>query len=162
MPRAAYRVYVLKISNAPARNGNPMTTLTCQILAPDKIYDKMGAVIAEPGGVQGDMRLVFSEKNLANVITAMAKLGVELPPAGEDLKSDIALMQEAIATQMQGMTFETVVESKRTSLTDSQGNPIKDSLGREIQGGDFPDFNSFNIVGIPLTLDACGITPQPY
>lgn len=163
VPKANYRVAVLKIDNAPSKStGATMVTANVQILAPESVTNPDGSV-SKTAGFSGDLRFVFSEKNLANCIDALTKLEVSLPPEAGSFDEDVRLMAEALAARLNQLTFELVVQSKAEPQRGPAGEELRDGNGNVIMGMERPDFNMFNIVGLPKTFKELGVVPQnPY
>jgi len=168
-PTAVYRVYCQKaVVKHSQSSGDLMVEVTAQIISPDTVTLKDGPTV-QTAGLEGRFYIVFSdginkrgEHKMVAVMEALTKLGVPLPDPSPDFETEAQNLADATAKYLVNMTWEMVVSSKREERRAPGTNePLVDSAGNKIMGAEVVDFNSFNIVGLPKTLDEVGATVHP-
>jgi hypothetical protein len=168
VPYACYTCVVLGAKPAVGKNHpfNKRADLEIQILAPDTITNTNGTV-SQPGGVKGTLMLTFSEANMQNCIDALQNLGLKFPPPQSSFEEDVEALRAAAIAQLPLTVFDMRVNSKREEVKNPDGSPMLDSRQQPIVGQERADFNMFNIVGNPRTVEQAaseGIAMQqpPY
>lgn len=152
VPLKCYRVHATKVTNVPSKSsGLPMTTVHVQILSPSTVANTNGT-ISETAGIEGDLRFVFNDTSWAKILDKVRALGVTFPTTHNTYEDAVKAVQDALAAQLVGITFEMVVSSKKEPMNGADGKPLTDSEGREIQGQERAEFAWFNIQGIPLPI----------
>jgi hypothetical protein len=156
-PLVPYACYTCVILGAKPNVGkqhpfNKRVDLEVQILAPDTIANLNGTT-SRPGGVKGTLMLTFSEANIQNCIDALTNLGLKFPAAAASFEEDVEAIRTAALAQLPMRVFDMRVNSKREEVRNPDGSPMLDSRHQPIAGQERADFNMFNIVGNPRSID---------